>query len=194
MKLLITAVLIIIFHASYSQKDSVGQTTFTKLRCGLYKNDIGDIGFKTSFRLDDLSGIDGIGFQTYGYLMDDTTTNGPHELKNIVDTNSFEILNDYYCKDKNYVYAIFYRMDGAVFNITNKIDSKSFFAFSNSSYGIDKMNIYFRADIVKEADCATFKIIDEDPNGGYDKNNYFNYGEIISIAEAKQRGYNKKRK
>jgi hypothetical protein len=37
------------------------------------------------------------------------------------------------------------------------------------------MNIYFRADIVKEANRATFKIIDEDPNGAYDKNNYFNY-------------------
>ncbi len=165
------------------------------MKCGLYKNDLGDIGFKTSFLLDDL-GNHGIRFQTNGYLIDDTLRmeNVPTELRNIVDTNSFEILNAYYCKDKNYVYAIFYTSDGATFNITKKIDTKSFITYSNGCYGIDKMNIYFRTTIVEKANRATFRIIDEDPNGAYDNNNYYNFGKIISIEEAKERGYNIKRK
>jgi hypothetical protein len=195
MKTLLTAILIFILQITYAQKDSIEQQKFRELNCGLFKNDKGDIGFKTTFLIDDM-GSRGIRFQTICYLIDDndTTEGGIIEFKNIIDTSSFEILNDYYCKDKNYVYAIFYTSSGATFNISKKMDSKSFLTFSKSSYGLDKQHIYFRADVVKMANRKTFKSIDDDPNGAYDKNNYYHYGEIISLKEAIDRGYDKNKK
>jgi hypothetical protein len=183
-------ILLIIPFVSYSQQNSIKLENFQILPCGLYLNEKGDIGFKTSHLVDDMGHWE-MGYQTYGYLVDENISYEDHivELKNIVDTSSFQILNHYYCKDKNYIYAIFYTSGGATFNITRKIDIHTFKAIDSSSYGLDKRHVYFRTQKVKKADRNTFKSIEEDSYGAYDKYNYYNYGEILTIDEAKKRGY-----
>jgi hypothetical protein len=192
MKMLLSFLLISAVINCFAQEDSLELYEFNKMECGLYKNEIGEIGFKTTYLIDDL-GNHGNRFQTYAYMVDgsDTSEMQIEELKNIVDTNSFQILNDYYCKDKNYVYAIFYTSSGATFNVTKTIDTKSFRVYSNSSYGIDSQYVYFRTYVVKNADRETFNAID-DTYWAYDKNHFYNYGEIASDKEAKERGYFKK--
>ena len=197
MKILLTIILTIIVLKGYSQKETVKSNNFSELGCGLYKNNIGDLGFKTKFLLDDM-GNRGVGYQTWGYIADENDTisleGGIIEFKNIIDTSTFQILNEFYCKDKNYVDAIFYTSSGATFNITKKIDPSSFRCIGSSSYGIDKNNIYFRSQVVKYSHIKSFRAIIDNPFGAYDKYNYYNNGEVITLIEARERGYIRRKK
>jgi hypothetical protein len=199
MKILYIATLTIITLTLYSQENEITQTDYKELKCGLYLNNSGDIGYKTSVLIDDNMGNNhGVSYREWGYIMDEDNTlaldGSIVELKNIIDTNTFQILNNYYCKDKNYVYAIFYTSSGATFNITKNIDPLTFKCINFSSYGFDKNYVYFRTDTIKEADVKSFKVISDDPFGAYDKFNYYNYGEIISLKEAKKRRYPTRKK
>lgn len=186
MKNLFKIMLFTISVSSYGQ--TVTDNDFTKMNCGLYNNKAGEIAFKSSCLKDD-NGNHTICYATWGYLMDegDTVNSEIVELKNIVDTNTFIILNEFYCKDRKYVYAIFYTSGGATFNITKNVDVKTFTPIGQSSYGLDKQHVYFRTQLVKSSDLKTFKVFDE--YGAYDKYNYYYYGEIITRDEAQQMNY-----
>lgn len=194
MRYFLTILILITFNKSFASFDITKTLHFRKLKCGLFINDSGDIGFKTQYLIDDMGNNDER-YQTMAYLTDenDTLNDGIIEFKDIVDTSTFEILNDYYCKDKKYVYAIFYTSDGATFNISKKIDAKTFSVYANSSYGSDKQNIYFRTNPINKAERKSFNHIENDPNAAFDNRNFYFFGEIISMKEAKERQYIKKK-
>ncbi|MCE7995130.1 MAG: hypothetical protein HEP71_24335 [Roseivirga sp.] len=195
MKALLIALLITSTTVLSSQTAHPSNGEFKKLKCGLYKNQAGDIGFKTSTLLDDL-GNHAITYQQYVYLLDKDDQRGyqPVAFREVVDTKSFKILNLFYCKDKNYIYAIHYTSGGAVFNATKQIDPKSFHPFGNSTYGSDGTNIYYRTEIMKMADQKSFKVITDSENRAYDKNNYYLNGEILPLKDARVMGFDQMKK
>ncbi len=178
----------------YAQTNNQEQGEFKKLECGLYQNKAGDIGFKTKALTDDQGNHRTI-YQQHAYLIDESEQGQqqPVALREVVDTSSFEILNPFYCKDKNYVYAIHYTSGGAVFNATKLITPESFHAFRNSTYGTDGKNVYYRIKIMKMADHASFNSMTGSENGAYDKKNYYLNGEILSPEDARNMGFDKKK-
>lgn len=187
MKSFLITVFFIISHTSFTQNNSIDNNDFVKLECGLYKSNSGEIGFKTLFLIDD-KGTQNIRYQSKGYIIDQKSNDFLVNLKDVIDIASFEILNDYYCKDKNYIYAIFYTSDGAIFNITKKINPSDFKTIANSCYGIDNKKVYFRTEILKKANLKTFEVIENKSNFAFDKNNYYHDGQIITAKEAKEFG------
>lgn len=194
MKTLLIIVLIVSANQLYAQADTDYIARYTELKCGLYQNKKGDIGFKTTALTDDLGNHRTI-FQTHLYLVDedDQREYQPVAFRHVVDTATFQILSDFYCKDKTYVYAIFYTSSGAMFNATKQIDLASFRVYDNSTYASDKLNIYYRTEIMKMADYKTFRAIDGNENGAYDKENYYLDGELLSLKDAKAMGFDKKK-
>lgn len=178
-----------------AQTDYGDQDEFKKLECGLYQNNAGDIGFKTKALTDDQGNYSTI-YQQHVYLVDneEQKQQQPVALREVVDTGSFEILNLFYCKDKTHVYAIHYTSGGAVFNATKLIDRESFHAFGTSTYGTDGKKVYYRIKIMKMADQASFNSITGSENGAYDKKHYYLNGEILSVEDARNMGFDKKKK
>ncbi len=185
MKLFFSILFTVVGQISHSQNLSM-PGEFVKLQCGLFRNVSGDIGLKGSCLLDDLGGKT-ICYTTSVYLIGQN--DGAVELKSIVDTATFQILSDYYCKDKRYVYALFYTSSGITINVNRKIVAQAFVTYGSSSYGTDGTHVYFRADVVKKVDRDTFVVFAADEFGAFDKNNFYNYGEILSDDEARKRGF-----
>lgn len=170
-----------------------GQTvSFKKLKCGLYVNSTGDIGFKSSALVDDQGNRKTV-YQTHVWLMEDNEEHPeqPVPLKQVADTATFQILNTFYAKDQNYLYAIFYTSSGAVFNVTKQVDTDAFKALGKSCYGATSQHIYYRTDVMKMADASTFRVIKGTENAALDKNNYYLNGEILSAEDALAMGFKK---
>lgn len=195
MRAFLTVLLMISSTLLFSQTNPTIDSGFKKLKCGLYKNKAGDIGFKTTALLDDEGNRRTI-YQTHVYLLDedDQREYQPVPFREVVNTRSFEILNPFYCRDKNYVYAIFYTSSGAVFNATKQIDPESFRVFGNSTYGADDKNIYYRTTIMKMADYKSFSQVPGSENAAYDKNNYYRDENVYSLEYARKMGFDKNRK
>ncbi|GAB5527430.1 MAG: hypothetical protein Roseis2KO_53020 [Roseivirga sp.] len=178
----------------YAQTADGKHSEFKKLKCGLYQNKAGDIGFKTKALADD-QGNFRIIYQQHVYLIDkhEPEQQQPVAFREVVDTASFEILNPFYCKDKTYVYAIHYTSGGAVFNATKRIDPGSFNVFGTSTYGTDGKKVYYRINTMKMADRASFNSITGSENGAYDKKNYYLDGEVMSLEDVRAMGFDKKK-
>ena len=83
-----------------------------------------------------------------------------------VDVNTFQVIDEIYAKDKNYVYRIGKKMEGA--------DPQSFNVLSNKAYSKDKFNVYAWGVKIEGADPESFYLIDskraQDKNRDYDLN------------------------
>ena len=122
------------------------------------------------------------------------------------DYNSFEEIDIYYGKDKNYVYYMgekideidsntfknfsfpFYIMDKngiyyqENFNKYKKIENIDISSFEilDSHYSKDKDTVYCKDIILKEADVKSFKIIENNFTfDAEDKNNYYQVGKMV---------------
>ncbi len=149
-----------------------------KLSCGLWKDKSGNIAYKTQavvcsdgqFLVDTY--ISRLGF------------NEGTPLKDIVDTATFRELGGTYYKDNNHVYYTYPMSGGGSFNIFEEADYDTFEMLSNC-YAKDKNHIYEgRAQIVSDADYATFKTkAGLEACIAQDKNGYFIWGERTNPDE-----------
>ncbi len=103
-----------------------------------------------------------------------------YQLKQIVDTKTFEKNNRYYY-DKNNIY--FYNSSPAFFPTLNAIPSKS---KELIRYGYDYVStdnkVFYQSKEIKNADCETFKVSALHKLGvnyAFDKNNFFLKDSIV---------------
>lgn len=85
---------------------------------------------------------------------------------NIADTNSFEIINDEYAKDKNNIYyvssnACIEGMEESKLEVLNYIDVITFEIIDNE-YTKDKNNVYYKNKQIEWINLKSFKIIEYD--------------------------------
>ncbi|MDI9308670.1 MAG: DKNYY domain-containing protein [Limnohabitans sp.] len=112
----------------------------------------------------------------------DRFTNGK-QLKNIIDTTSFEYLGNYFYKDKNYIYYHYDTSDGGNFHLIEDADPKTFTLIG--WYAKDKKSIYDpRHGKLDKIDYQTFKTSEEVGSFAKDKNGYYFWGENIDTLDA----------
>lgn len=70
------------------------------------------------------------------------------------DISSFEIIDDKFAKDKNYVFVGCRKLENS--------DSKTFQFLKNSAFQKDKNNVYSRGWIIEDADSETFEVIEDE--------------------------------
>ena len=97
------------------------------------------------------------------------------ERFDFLDTDSFEILEEEYVRDKNAYYYKkldrFHKIEGVNFDT---------FVIVNGKISKDKNHVYYENRTLGDADPDTFEALNEDY--AKDKNNVYNYGEIIEGA------------
>ncbi|WP_395768916.1 DKNYY domain-containing protein [Aquirufa sp.] len=159
--------------------DSIKLTSEWKLlKCGLWQNKYGEIGFKThSVICSDGQVIAETYITKFGF-----NENPP--LKNIIDTATFRELGNTFYKDKNHIYHHYSMSDGGSFYVFDKADYQTF-QILGDCYAKDKNHIFeMRAGILKNVDYKTFKT-KKGLTGcvAKDKNGFIIWGERVKIDE-----------
>lgn len=159
--------------------DSTNQVlNWKQLKCGLWKNKNGDIGFKTQRVVcsDGLLSVEDYNTR-FGF-------NENPSLKEIIDTTTFIELGNTYYKDKNHIYHHYAMSDGGSFYIFEDADYQSF-EILGDCYAKDKNHIFeSRAGILTHVDYATFKT--KAGNSGCvakDKIGYLIWGDRVKLEE-----------
>ena len=127
-----------------------------ELRCGLWANDNGDIGLKTTRAVSDAK------IETF-YLTRTTLGDGA-SLKSIVDTETFHYIGASFYKDKNHIYNYFPMSDGGSFYpLDDIVDYATFGVFEGSCYARDKNSIYVEKHVLirSHVDYQTFHVMRE---------------------------------
>jgi len=149
-----------------------------QLKCGLWKNKYGDIGFKT-FRV-----ICSDGKVT---AVDYITREGFNEnppLKDIIDTATFIELGNTYYKDKHHIYHHYGMTDGGSFYIFEEADYQTF-QILGDCYAKDKNHIFeMRSGILTNVDYKSFKT-KKGLTGcvAKDKDGFIIWGERVNVNE-----------
>ena len=147
------------------------------LNNGLWINKNGDIGLKDFRSL-------GEGSVPVEYYITKFGFNEEGDLKNTIDTATFQDLGNTYYKDKNHIYHFYAMAGGGSFYIFEEADYETFQTMGDC-YAKDKNHIYeSRAGIIKNADYKTF--VSKKGTGGCiakDKNGYFNWDRRIDPKE-----------
>lgn len=160
------------------------------LECGLYVSSKGDIGYQTEICKDELCSNFIYKYIQWLYYANETDTvnGGLQEMKYVIDTSTFIFLDFLYWADTNHIYGYNPMSDGGTIFLNKNADRKTFTIFENSVYAKDKNYIFYKGQIIKDADRNTFKIItDSDiPELAYDINNIYFSGEIINDAMIKE--------
>lgn len=151
-------------------------SAFKKLTCGLYINAQGTIGYQA---IDNSLKFDTVPMDIYlvsVYYADphDHINNGQKLMKDVVDTNTFEILHDFYFKDKNHVYNYNPMMDGGTIAINIDADVKTFHVLEGGLYAKDQKYCYYRGTVIEGPDLKTFRV--DTTLGRFlamDKNNFY---------------------
>lgn len=110
--------------------------SFRQLRCGLFINHAGDIAFRTSdnsYKMDStINGPVDVYLTTIWNAQPyDSVTEGRDELKNVVDTVTFQQVDVEYFKDKNHVYHFSPRLDGGSLTVMDYADPETFKVLKN---------------------------------------------------------------
>jgi hypothetical protein len=167
-----------------SQTDVSNEREWTELKCGLYINSKGDLGFPTepdivfipSSELEGERSMCPNNFLTkFGY-------NDTLQLKNVIDINSFESLGAGFYKDKGHVYSHYAVCAAGYFHIFAD-DTTTFKVLGG--YAIYKTKVYERRKGLIEADAATFKVFEGFDHIAKDKDGFLSFGERISEEELK---------
>ena len=103
-------------------------------------------------------------------------------MKDIIDTNTFEVINSYYWKDSTRLYSVYYLSNSKniVYDYRLEVDLKTFEIIKDSEYARDKNHIFFRGRVA-EIDRETFIHL-----GGccdfdsFDENHLYFYGKRLS--------------
>jgi DKNYY family len=169
-------------------------TKFVKLNCGLYINKNGTLAYK-ALDYSNLGSKDGSDKIIEVYLttiynadLSDTIHEGSKEMKFVVDTTTFTIINSFYFKDKNYIYNFSPMWDGGSINLNSDIDLKTFQILECELYAKDKNHCYHRGNIIEGADLKSFQVLDTGYSYqiAYDKKYYFLGGEQMELTEVKK--------
>lgn len=175
-KLNLLLVLFIFFSINTFAQDN----SFSKLNCGLWINDNGDIAVKEIGVADPDSGKEFMDYYiTYTYNGLDSINDYVTALKDIVDTATFK-LGICYSTDKNCVY-LHMLMSTPYLVINHLADKETFKVFEeNPLFACDKNTCFVMSREIKGADAATFSPVKCD---GYllsrDKNNFYNWNDIM---------------
>lgn len=162
---------------------------FVKLLCGLYINSKGILAYKAvdySYGFD--KPMDVYLSTIYNADLSDSINNGTKEMKDVVDTATFQIIGEFYFKDKNHIYDFSPMSDGGAIEINRDADVKTFHLLESELYAKDKKNCYYRGRNIKAADLSSFKVLDTlySWHTAYDKNNYYNGENKMQVAEIKK--------
>jgi hypothetical protein len=170
-------------------------SNFERLNCGLYINKNGILAYKAvdnSYRGD--STINGgkpldVYLSTIYYAdQSDTIDGGLKEMKDVVDTSTFQILGTFYFRDKNNIYVFNPMSDGGTIALHREIDRLSFRLLESEFYAKDKKRCYYRGRTIEGADVNSFKTFDTSFSWhiAYDKNNYYEREDKLSKDEIKE--------
>jgi len=155
---------------------------WTELACGLYSTEKGDIGFPSapSIVLTSDSLLSEFGLSNV-FITRITDNNKREELKNVVDTASFESLGANFYRDKNHLYFHYTTFDGGLFTIFS--DDTSGFELLGSNDVRYQSKIYHSRSGELDADPASFKAFEGVDQVARDKNGYFTFNERITEEE-----------
>ncbi len=95
------------------------------------------------------------------------------------DSESFEIINESYSKDKNNVYFI---NEYSHINKVEEADPTTFKEIEND-FSKDKNNIYYGNSVIEDADFLSFKTLEN--NFSVDKNNVYHENHILKDLDPK---------
>jgi len=149
-----------------------------QLKHGLWKDNLGNIGIKTSRAVSDS-------------LMEDryiiTMGEENKKLKDILDIKTFESVNNSsYYKDKNHVYMHYIMSDGGWFNILEGADSLTFKSIG-AIYFKDKKHIYVERNGKIDVDYETFEAFETVGDVccyAKDKDAYYMWGEKVTDTKS----------
>lgn len=147
-----------------------------QLRCGLWTNNQGDIGFK-DYKVNTNNDV-------VACFITKTPIGDDKPLKTIIDTTTFHYAGGSFYKDKQLVYKYYAMADGGSFYPIN-VDYDTFTIIENGCFAKDKSHIYTEQNLtIIDADLATFQVI----KGclAKDKNHYYLYDEKVSKKEAEE--------
>jgi len=157
---------------------------FVPLKCGLYINREGVIGYRTTVSTRP-TGTTADSIPLYIYLTtvfdadpSDSINGGQKEMRLVVDTSTLEMLGHFYFKDKNHVYDFNQTHDGGTIGINTVIDKNSFQILESEFYGKDNKHCFYWGRLIAGADVKTFRVLDTSYSHyiAWDKNNFY-YGE-----------------
>lgn len=154
-------------------RDSVNQVTeWKELKCGLWINHDGDIGFKVKEAIQGKYFTDR--FITSYFEAEKVIT-----LKSIVDTTTFRYLGSTFYKDKNNIYHHYTMADGGYFHVYDIVDYATFRVIG-SIYAKDKNHIFDeRNGILENVDYKTFRTA-KGFSFAKDKHGYYFWDELIT--------------
>lgn len=158
----------------------VAEKEWRELRCGLYINTKGDLAFFSNQKGDKGESVicEDVYITSFGY--DDST-----QLKDIIDTATFEYIGAIMFKDKNRIYRFSPKCDGGYFYIFS--DDTSGFTLLNDYYYKYKSNIYHYSYGEIDADAETFTVFEDFDNIVKDKDGFFEFNERVTDSELKER-------
>lgn len=170
-----------------SLKTPQPNVVYTPIKDGLYKDDRGNICFKTVAVSEDYTPVDRYIDHVYTSKL---AEEGITEMKNVIDTCSFKKIGNSYFRDTNNIYHFFSNSCGGTMSVIDEADVETFKTFEHSLYAIDKNRAYYRGDYMDSVDLVTFKVIhftesngSEIPWYAKDSFHYYDGGEIISESE-----------
>jgi len=147
-----------------------------QLRCGLWTNNQGDIGFK-DYKVNTNNDV-------VACFITKTPRGDDKPLKTIIDTTTFHYAGGSFYKDKKHVYKYYAKAYGGSFYPIN-VDYATFTIIGNGCFAKDKSHIYTEHNFtIIDADLITFQVIKDCL--AKDKNHYYLYDEKISKKEAEE--------
>lgn len=141
---------------------------YKRLKCGLYLNTKGDLCINNIKKLkydcsmlilnpDSL--IEGnLYFKNYSKYNKTKDEFEDQELKQVIDTNTFTFINDFYAYDKNHIYVIDLLKNTSVY-ILEDVDRNSFMISGNNRYAKDKNRIYYLNINVECKNIESFRVL-----------------------------------
>jgi hypothetical protein len=173
----------------------IGDTLrYSLLACGLYRDQMGDIYFKSIEQDESLRLYDRyIGRVRSDYFEPDNNNYPTRCLGDVVDTSTFRKIGSAYYADTNHIYFHFNRADGGSIFITEEAQIPTF-RMLTEYYAVDSHYVYYRGDVVNEADVRTFTapiVVRGDTAVawiGRDKNHYFNGEDTVSENDVVEGG------
>jgi len=170
--------------------EKIDTIKFTLLKDNLYKDNLGNFGFKTIDNSDPQKPVERFITIVWNANPDDSINDGKMDMKNVIDTGSYKLIKGIYYKDKRHFYVFSQMADGGTFAVLQNIDPKTFVVLS-PYYAKDINHVYYGSKIIKNADVKTFEPLTKISNGdtswqyGKDKNYFFFFGEVIYQEELK---------
>lgn len=160
------------------------------LKCGLWANSNGDIAYKDKGLAPpkengELSEDIVDYFIQKTYDGNDSINDYEVELRNIVDTLSFQILGGWYFKDKNRVYLLNSMAYGGYWVVYNGADLDTFHILSDTAFACDKNYCFVVGRLIEVADPETFQVV---PNNEHrllsrDENHLYDFVDIVEEDE-----------